>query len=95
MQHQLRTDSTVSVVDVSISKLKTSPGAHFSAQDWGMGKCDAQPPPNQALRKTLHQTDLEMSRTAERSQGFHDLWPHTPKLNTRNTQSRNEKMRDS
>lgn len=45
----------------------------------------------QAPAKTLPQTDLEMSRTAERSQGFHDLWPHTPKLNTRNTQSRNRK----
>lgn len=32
-----------------------------------------------------------MSRTAERSQGFHDLWPHTPKLNTRNAKSRNRK----
>lgn len=39
----------------------------------------------QAPTKTFPQTDLEMSRTAERSQGFHDLWPHTPKLNTRNT----------
>lgn len=45
----------------------------------------------QAPAKTLSQTDLEMSRTAERSQGFHDLWPHTPKLNTGNTESRNGK----
>lgn len=45
----------------------------------------------QAPAKTLPQTDLEMSRTAERSQGFHDLWPHTPKLNTGNTESRNGK----
>lgn len=63
----------------------------------GLGNGEMQCPAttNQAPKKTLHQTDLEMSRTAERSQGFHDLWPHTPKLNTRNTQSRNEKMRDS
>lgn len=40
--HQLRTESTVSVVeDVSISELKTSPGAYFSQQslprtgEWG------------------------------------------------------------
>jgi len=49
------------------------------------GKCDAQPPLTSSTAKTLPLTDLEMSRTAERSQGFHDLWPHTPKLNTRNT----------
>lgn len=56
------------------------------AQDWGAGGSvmlsHHQP---QAPAKTLPQTDLEMSRTAERSQGFHDLWPHTPKLNTTNT----------
>lgn len=62
------------------------------ALDWGAGGSlmlsHHQP---QAPAKTLPQTDLEMSRTAERSQGFHDLWPHTPKLNTRNAESRNGK----
>lgn len=48
------------------------------------GKCDF-------FQQAPTKTDLEISRTAERSQGFHDLCPHTPKLNTRNAQSRNRK----
>lgn len=45
--------------------------------DWGTGG-------SVIFQQPLTKTDLEISRTAERSQGFHDLCPHTPKLNTRN-----------
>lgn len=57
-----------------------SNGDNREKQDWEFNPKT----PNAEAEGGLPPTDLVISRIPERSQGFHDLWPHMPKLNTGN-----------